>query len=173
MKLLLPMPLFRILAVLAFLECIHCQKSFGIEPGFYSNFPGYKDAKPRKLLSEIGEPDQRLDFHSQDEIRIPPSKPETKRLGDIEVEVIDERKHKTLYVNQKHVEKALKSTKPKNLLIAWFDKWMMMEPEKMVESLQPFFCRLSYRRVVVLGACSAGVFVVQDKTYSETTTTNK
>ncbi len=172
MNLLLSIPSFRLLAVLVFLGCIDSQKCFGIEPGLYSDFA--PNAKPRKIISVIGEPDHSLDFHAQDEIRIPPVNPSTETVDGIEVEFIDERKHKTLYLNRKRVEKALKFKRPKNLLVVWFDRSMMMEPEKMVDALQPFFRRLSYARVVVLGHASLmGVVVLQDRTYSETKGKNK
>jgi hypothetical protein len=157
---------------LLLLNCLDCQKAFAIEPGVYSDFSGVINAKPRKLLAEIGMLDQVLDFHGPDEIRIPSVKPLTKILGEIEVEVIDERRHKQIYLNQNRVEKVLKDKHPKNLLFVWFDKWMMMEPNRAVASLQPFFRRLGYRRVVVVGTCGVGVIVIQDTTYSDATSKN-
>ncbi|MBA3992041.1 MAG: hypothetical protein C0469_00845 [Cyanobacteria bacterium DS2.3.42] len=90
MKLLLSMPAFSFFAILVLLSCMACQKSFGIEPGFYSNFPGFKDAKPKKLLSEIGTPNQRIEFYTPNRIEIPPIEPSIKRIGEVEVKVIDE-----------------------------------------------------------------------------------
>lgn len=159
-----------VLPLLFGLLCVSIPDAKSIETGFYSDF--VPNAKPRKLISEIGMPDQRLDFHKQDEIRIPPVDTKTKTIEGIEVEVIDERRYKKSFLNQKRIRKVLKDKYPKNLLVVWFDKCMMMETGQSSESLQPFLRSLNFRRVVVLSASSAGVFVLQDKTFSETTSQN-
>lgn len=67
-------------------------------------------------------------------------------------------------LRRKNLKKFLRHEKEKNLLVAWFSKNMCsaQEIKTSVPEFRKFFKPLGYRRVLILGASSAGLFVFYD-----------
>jgi hypothetical protein len=126
--------------------------AYGLEPGFYSDFPGFKDAKARKLLANIPHPDLTINFRAMDEIRI------TRKSA---TQTIDERKQN--YFSRDKIRQLIKAEQHKDFLIVWFEKTMMVTPQKDLQQMKPFLNQLGYGRVLVLGAHSMGVIVLEDR----------
>lgn len=75
-------------------------------------------------------------------------------------QTIDDRKKN--YFSKVKIKQLIKKERRKDFLIVRFEKTMMLTPEKDLQQIRPFLTQLGYGRVLVLGAHSAGVIVLED-----------
>lgn len=115
-----------------------------LEPGFYSVFKN--EIKSDEAVFELARKGDRVLWFSPD---------------------IDNISFGQETFTRAEMKRALSRDSKKNLLVAWFQKSIMWggesEIEKTVEQLMPFFEDLGYRRLLILGCHSSGVFVVRDE----------
>lgn len=82
---------------------------------------------------------------------------------DIGIGSIDHRSNlrHPIFFKRAEIENFLKQEKNKELLTVWFEKTMRFSDRNKLE-LKPFLNRLGYKRVLILGFHSSGVFVISD-----------
>jgi hypothetical protein len=120
------------------------------EPRFYGMFPKNEDSK---IFETAHQADRTLRCDSVDSI-------------DIGLGVGDRHGITPLYFTREQIRNFLKEEKHKDLLVIWFHKGIMWrgkdDVQKALAEMKDFVADLGYKRVLILGAHSSGVFVVYD-----------
>ena len=139
---------------LALLSTLLAIGSQAIEPGFYSALDDR--AKVLEVFQVSTNADRELRFHA--DLRC-----------DLGLGVVRDGARTPLYLSREEAEPFLKRERHKAFLVVWCEKTIMWSDKKetLIAEVRTFVTRLSYERVLMLGAHGAGIHVIADLTASE------